>query len=77
MNGELGSDSIDDLAQAHFREPGRYSPETNKLFVASAKGKVYIYEGTSFALITSIDFHGLFRRRCQHDREYRLRFSLR
>jgi DNA-binding beta-propeller fold protein YncE len=35
-----------------------YSPETNKLFVASAKGKVYIYDGTSFDLITSVDFHG-------------------
>jgi WD40 repeat protein len=35
-----------------------YSPETNKLFVASAKGKVYIYDGASFDLITSIDFHG-------------------
>ena len=34
-----------------------YSPETNKLFVASAKGKVYIYDGTSFDLITSVDFH--------------------
>jgi len=35
-----------------------YSPETNKLFVASAKGKLYIYDGTSFDLITSIDFQG-------------------
>jgi DNA-binding beta-propeller fold protein YncE len=35
-----------------------FSPETNKLFVASAKGKVFIYDGTSFDLITSIDFHG-------------------
>ncbi|HXY11338.1 MAG TPA: hypothetical protein VEI52_26130 [Terriglobales bacterium] len=35
-----------------------YSPETNKLFVASAKGKLYIYEGTSFDLIATIDFHG-------------------
>jgi hypothetical protein len=34
-----------------------YSPETNKLFVASDKGKVYIYDGTSFDLITSLDFH--------------------
>ena len=25
-----------------------YSPETNKLFVASTKGKLYIYDGTSF-----------------------------
>lgn len=33
-----------------------YSPETNKLFVASAKGKLYIYDGTSFALQTSVDF---------------------
>ena len=33
-----------------------YSPETNKLFVASAKGKLYIFDGTSFALITTIDF---------------------
>lgn len=35
-----------------------YSPETNKLFVASAKGKLYIYDGTSFDAITSIDFGG-------------------
>jgi len=35
-----------------------YSPETNKLFVASAKGKLYIYDGTSFELIASIDFGG-------------------
>jgi DNA-binding beta-propeller fold protein YncE len=33
-----------------------YSPETNKLFIASAKGKVSIYDGSSFELITSIDF---------------------
>jgi len=33
-----------------------YSPETNKLFVASAKGKLYIFDGTSFSLITTIDF---------------------
>ena len=35
-----------------------YSPDTNKLFAGSAKGKLYIYDGTSFALITAIDFHG-------------------
>jgi DNA-binding beta-propeller fold protein YncE len=35
-----------------------YSPETNKLFVASTKGKLYIYDGTSFDLLTTIDFHG-------------------
>jgi hypothetical protein len=35
-----------------------YSPETNKIFVASAKGKLYIYDGASFALIASIDFRG-------------------
>ena len=33
-----------------------YSPETNKLFVGSDEGKLYIYNGTSFDLITSIDF---------------------
>src|SRR5580692_3371858 len=33
-----------------------FSPETNKLFVASGAGKVYIYDGTSFDLITTIDF---------------------
>jgi hypothetical protein len=33
-----------------------YSPETNKLFVGSGKGKLYIYEGTAFDLIASIDF---------------------
>ena len=35
-----------------------YAPEVNKLFVASSKGKLYIYDGTSFDLLTSIDFHG-------------------
>ena len=33
-----------------------YSPETNKLFVGSDQGKLYIYDGSTFALITSIDF---------------------
>jgi DNA-binding beta-propeller fold protein YncE len=33
-----------------------YSPETNKLFVGSDEGKLYVYDGTSFELITSIDF---------------------
>ncbi|HLX84007.1 MAG TPA: YncE family protein [Terriglobales bacterium] len=33
-----------------------YSPETNKLFVGSDAGKLYIYDGTTFDLITSIDF---------------------
>lgn len=35
-----------------------YSPETNKLFVASTKGKLYVYDGSSFDLLTTIDFHG-------------------
>ncbi len=35
-----------------------YAPEANKLFVRSSKGKLYIYDGTSFDLITAIDFHG-------------------
>ena len=35
-----------------------FSPETNKLFVASGAGKVYIYDGTSFDLITTVDFPG-------------------
>lgn len=33
-----------------------YSPETNKLFVGSDEGKLYIYDGTTFDPITSIDF---------------------
>ena len=33
-----------------------YSQDTNKIFVGSDKGKLYIYDGTSFNLITSIDF---------------------
>jgi len=33
-----------------------YSPEMNKLFVGSDEGKLYIYDGTTFDLITSIDF---------------------
>jgi DNA-binding beta-propeller fold protein YncE len=35
-----------------------YAPETKKLFVASSKGKLYIYDGASFALVKEIDFHG-------------------
>src|SRR5580700_4719865 len=35
-----------------------FSPEANKLFVASQKGKVYIYDGDSFKLITSLNFDG-------------------
>ncbi len=35
-----------------------FSPEANKLFVASAMGKLYIYDGSSYDLITTIDFQG-------------------
>ncbi len=33
-----------------------YSPETNKLFVGSDQGELYIYDASTFDLITSIDF---------------------
>jgi hypothetical protein len=33
-----------------------YSPETNKLFVGGDEGKLYVYDGTTLDLITSIDF---------------------
>src|ERR1700693_3467220 len=33
-----------------------FSPEANKLFVASEKGKVYIYDGDSFKLQNTQDF---------------------
>ena len=34
-----------------------YSPETKKLFVASGSaGKVYIYDGIAYDLITTVDF---------------------
>ena len=35
-----------------------FSPETNKLFVASGRGKVYIYDGKSYDQITTVDFQG-------------------
>jgi DNA-binding beta-propeller fold protein YncE len=35
-----------------------YSPETKKLFVGSGSGKLYIYDGTSFAQLATIDFPG-------------------
>jgi DNA-binding beta-propeller fold protein YncE len=35
-----------------------YAPESKKLFAASSKGKLYIYDGATFDLIKSIDFHG-------------------
>lgn len=34
-----------------------YAPDAEKLFVASAKGKLYIYDGTTFNLTTAIGFH--------------------
>ncbi len=33
-----------------------YSPETNKLFVGSDEGKLYIYDGSSFEQIAALDF---------------------
>ncbi len=41
-----------------------YSPETNKLFVGSDEGKLYVYDGTTFDLITS--------RRAQRDPSLRI-----
>ena len=35
-----------------------FSAETNKLFVASGRGKVYVYDGMSYDQITTIDFDG-------------------
>jgi DNA-binding beta-propeller fold protein YncE len=35
-----------------------YAPEQKKLFVASGKGKLRIFDGTSFELTEEIDFHG-------------------
>jgi len=35
-----------------------FSPEANKLFVASEKGRVYIYDGDSLRLITTLNFDG-------------------
>ncbi len=35
-----------------------FSPEANKLFVASGRGKVYIYDGKSYDQIATVDFEG-------------------
>ena len=35
-----------------------FSPETNKIFVSSGRGKVYIYDGKSYDQIASLDFPG-------------------
>src|SRR5215468_12076895 len=35
-----------------------YAPDAKKLFVASSKGKLRIYDGTNFELLKEIDFHG-------------------
>jgi DNA-binding beta-propeller fold protein YncE len=35
-----------------------YSPETRKIFVASGRGKVYIYDGGSFQQLAGVDFDG-------------------
>ncbi|HEY1866514.1 MAG TPA: hypothetical protein VGG55_05525, partial [Candidatus Acidoferrales bacterium] len=35
-----------------------FSPEANKIFSASGQGKVYIFDGKSYDLITTVDFPG-------------------
>ncbi|HTC89380.1 MAG TPA: YncE family protein [Bryobacteraceae bacterium] len=35
-----------------------FAPESNKVFVASGRGKVYVYDGKSYDPITAIDFEG-------------------
>src|SRR5207245_3402068 len=35
-----------------------FSPEANKLFVASVKGKLHIYDAASFNLLTTISYQG-------------------
>src|SRR5579863_1340220 len=35
-----------------------FSPEANKLFVASEKGKAYVYDGDSYKLLNTLDFDG-------------------
>jgi DNA-binding beta-propeller fold protein YncE len=35
-----------------------FSPETNKIFVASGQGKVYIFDGKSYEQIATVDFPG-------------------
>ncbi|HLK50408.1 MAG TPA: hypothetical protein VKT49_19845 [Bryobacteraceae bacterium] len=35
-----------------------FSPETNKIFAASARGKVYIFDGKTFGQIATVDFEG-------------------
>jgi hypothetical protein len=35
-----------------------FSPETNKLFVASGRGKVYVYDGKSYDQMATVDFQG-------------------
>jgi hypothetical protein len=35
-----------------------FSAETNKIFVASGQGKVYIYDGKSYEQIATVDFQG-------------------
>ena len=35
-----------------------FSPENNKIFVASGRGKVYVYDGKSYDQIAAVDFEG-------------------
>jgi DNA-binding beta-propeller fold protein YncE len=36
-----------------------YAPDAKKLFVASSKGKLRIFDGSNLELIKEIDFHGV------------------
>jgi DNA-binding beta-propeller fold protein YncE len=35
-----------------------FSPETNEFFVASGRGKVYVYDNKSYGQIATIEFQG-------------------
>jgi YVTN family beta-propeller protein len=35
-----------------------FAPETNRLFVGSGQGKLYIYDGSSLNLLSTLDFQG-------------------
>lgn len=55
ISARLRSHSIPDIPNP---QGIAYAPDSKKIFVASSKGKLRIFDGGSFELIKEIDFHG-------------------
>ena len=55
IGGRILDHTITDVA---YPQGLAFAPEMNKLFVASGRGQVHVYDSKSYAAIATIDFEG-------------------